>query len=383
MTHLRFGLMSLLLLGGLWRFAHGGFSICLPVLAVPALVLVLDALGAEERTVPSALLPWALNGWLFLTLPLILLQHAVLWWLAGTEDPAGLGAWVFRLLGQDLAAARAATRPWHWPGALAGCALLTAAAATTVGHELVHRTLKPLHMVWGRWLLAFTFDTGFAIEHVHGHHARVSTLEDPASARRGENVYGFLLRSTWGQLRSAWELECRRLQRRGLARFTWRNRFLRGWPMSAALAVLAWVIGGPRALLFFVLSGILGKAVLEAINFVEHYGLVRLPGSRVEPRHSWNSNAWLSSTVLYNLTRHSDHHAEGGKPYWRLQPLPEAPMLPFGYMAMLLLALVPPLFRRLMVPRLRDWDASHASPEECALAEAETRRSGWTELLRG
>lgn len=383
MTHLRFGFMSLLLLGGTWRFAHGGASICLPILAVPALVLLLDALGAEERTVPSAPWPWVLNGWLFLTLPLMLLQHAVLWWLAGTADPFGLGESVYRLLGQDLAAARAATRPWHWLGALPGCALLTAAAATTVGHELVHRTLKPLHMAWGRWLLAFTFDTSFAIEHVHGHHARVSTFEDPASARRGETVYGFLFRSTWGQLRSAWQLERRRLERKGLPAFSWHNRFLRGWPMSAALASLAWALGGPRALLFFVLSGILGKAVLETINFVEHYGLVRLPGSRVEPRHSWNSNAWLSSTVLYNLTRHSDHHAEGGKPYWRLQPMPDAPMLPFGYMAMLLLAMVPPLFRALMAPRLRDWDAGHASPDERALADTETRRSGWTELLRG
>ena len=90
-----------------------------------------------------------------------------------------------------------------------------AAAGTTVGHELVHRTRQPLHLVWGRWLLGLTFDASFAIEHVHGHHAKVSTFEDPASARRGEGVYGFILRSTRGQLRSAWRIEGERLARKG------------------------------------------------------------------------------------------------------------------------------------------------------------------------
>jgi alkane 1-monooxygenase len=147
--------------------------------------------------------------------------------------------------------------------------------------------------------------------------------------------------------------------------------------MTLALLAAAFAIGQWPAVFFFTLSGLLGKAVLESVNYLEHYGLVRLPGTKVEPRHSWNSNAWMSSTVLYNLTRHSDHHAEGSKPFWRLRPMPEAPTLPTGYMGMILLALVPPLFRRAMEPRLRAWDARHASDAERALAQQESQRAGW------
>ncbi len=203
MIHLRFGFMSLLLGLSAWRFAHGGVHLWAPILALPVLVVLLDALGPGDRSTPDAPVAGVLDAWLFLTLPLLLAQHLVLWSLAGGGDPFGLGAALFRILGQDLAAARAATLPWHWAGAVLGSALLTAAGGTTVGHELVHRTLRPFSLAWGRWLLAFTFDAAFAIEHVHGHHARVSTFEDPASARRGEAVYGFAFRSSWGQVRSA------------------------------------------------------------------------------------------------------------------------------------------------------------------------------------
>ncbi len=378
MPRLRFGLMSLLLLAATWRFTRGGAWMWAPLLVSSVLVALVDTVGPDEITDLSTTPPRWLNAWLFLTLPLLLGMHAVLWWMAGTGDALGLGAGLLRLGGPDLAAARAATGPWSWLGAVLGCGFLTAAAGTTVGHELVHRTRQPLHLVWGRWLLGLTFDASFAIEHVYGHHAKVATFEDPASARRGERVYGFILRSTVGQVRSAWAIERERLRRKGHGVWTSRNRFLRGWLFSAAWAGLAFILGGWRAVAFFVACGLWGKAILEIINYVEHYGLVRQPGTRVEPRHSWNSNAWMSSTVLYHLARHSDHHAEGGKPFWRLRPLPEAPMLPAGYMGMLLVALVPGLFERLMRPRLDAWDAHHADPTEQRIVAQENRRAGWS-----
>lgn len=373
--------MSLLLALATWRFIRGGAWMWAPFLVSSVLVALIDTLGPDEASDLSGASPRWLNAWLFLTLPLLAVMHGALWWMAGTGDALGLGAALARAGGPDLAAARAASGPWSWLGAVLGCGFLTAAAGTTVGHELVHRTRQPLHLVWGRWLLALTFDASFAIEHVHGHHAKVATFEDPASARRGERVYGFILRSTWGQLRSAWRLERERLARKGLQLWSPHNRFLRGWLFSVAWAALAFTLGGARAVAFFVACGLWGKAILEIINFIEHYGLVRLPGTRVEPRHSWNSNAWMSSTVLYHLSRHSDHHAEGGKPFWRLRPLPEAPMLPAGYMGMLLVALVPPLYERLMRPRLAAWDQGQASGAELALARQESLRVGWQSSL--
>lgn len=377
MPRLRFGLMTLLLLAATGRFSQGGGWMWAPLLVSSVLVALIDTVGPEETTDLSPTPPRWLNVWLFLTLPLLAVMHGTLWWLLGTGDPLGLGAALLRLGGPDLFAARAASGPWAWLGALLSCGFLTAAAGTTVGHELVHRTRQPLHLVWGRWLLALTFDASFAIEHVYGHHAKVATFEDPASARRGERVFGFILRSTWGQLQGAWHLESERLRRRHQGTWTVHNRFLRGWLFSAAWAGLAYALGGGRAVAFFVACGLWGKAILEVINYVEHYGLVRLPGTRVEPRHSWNSNAWMSSTVLYHLTRHSDHHAEGGKPFWRLRPLPDAPMLPAGYMGMLIVALVPPWFEHLMRPRLAAWDAHHADDAEGLIADQENLRAGW------
>ncbi len=377
MARLRFGLMTLLLLAATWRFTRGGGWMWAPLLVSGLLVALADTLGPDETSDLTAAPPWALNPWLFLTLPILLVMHALLWWMAGSGDAMRLGGRLLGIGGPDLFAARLATGPWSWLGAVLSCGFLTAAAGTTAGHELVHRTRQPFHRVWGRWLLGLTFDASFAIEHVYGHHAKVSTFEDPASARRGERVYGFILRSTLGQLRSAWKLEGERLARKGQPTWSRHNRFLQGWGFSAAWMGLAFLLGGWRALGFFTATALWGKAVLEIINFIEHYGLVRLPGSRVEPRHSWNSNAWMSSTILYHLTRHSDHHAEGGKPYWRLRPLPDAPMLPAGYMGMLVVALVPPWFEGLMKPRLAAWDLRHASGEEQIRAREENLRAGW------
>ena len=378
MARFRFGLMSLLLLAATWRFTRGGAWMWAPILVSTTLVALADTIGPDETSDLSTVRPWLLNAWLFLTLPILLVMHSALWWLAGSGDALGLGAFLLRIGGPDLFAARLASGPWSWLGAVLGCGFLTAAAGTTVGHELVHRTRQPLHLIWGRWLLALTFDASFAIEHVYGHHAKVATFEDPASARRGERVYGFILRSTLGQLRSAWWIERERLVRKQQAVWSGHNRFLRGWLMTAAWMGLAYGLGGGRALAFFVAAGLWGKAILEIINFIEHYGLIRLPGTRVEPRHSWNSNAWMSSTILYHLTRHSDHHAEGAKPFWRLRPLPAAPMLPAGYMGMLVVALVPPWYQRLMRPRLADWDARHADESEQRAAASEDLRAGWT-----
>lgn len=377
MGHARFFLMSAELIGGTACFLAGGLWITVPFVFLSLFVVGLDALLGNDASTLETPHPFLLNLLLFSTLPLVLAMCVVLWWMVGTGDPLGAASWIQRQTGYDPFAARAAIYSWYWLPAMLGGGLLLSASATNVGHELSHRTRSPFSMGWARWLLAFSGDASFSIEHVHGHHARLCTLEDPASARRGERVFGFILRSTIGQWLSAWELECARLRRKGHSAWGWRNRFFRGVLMTLLLMTLAYGVGGARALLLFVLVAIIAKAFLEAINFVEHYGLARVPGTKVEPRHSWNSNAAMSGWTLYNLVRHSDHHAEGSKPFWRLRPLPGAPMLPFGYMTMLVIAFVPPLFRKLMIPRLKAWDDQHATPAERQLALEASR--GWME----
>ena len=148
--------------------------------------------------------------------------------------------------------------------------------------------------------------------------------------------------------------------------------------MSAAIVgAVRLAAGGASAVIVFVLSALAGRSVLEAVNYFEHYGLVRDPDQPVEPRHSWNSNKRLSNVVLFNLARHSHHHAEGDAQFWQLRSYRDAPTLPYGYLTcMLLVYLVPGWYRNRMTPLLLDWDRRYASAGERRLAAAANRASG-------
>jgi alkane 1-monooxygenase len=260
--------------------------------------------------------------------------------------------------------------------------LMIGTIGTIVAHELVHRAWDPVSMQLGRWLLAFSFDTAFAIEHVHGHHRRVCTPADPATAPRGRSAWAHILVSTWQGQRSAWHIECARLRRHGHRVLSLRNAMITGALMSATLVAAAWAMGGAAAVLFFVCAGLWGKALLEIVNYMEHYGLVRDPAGPVQPRHSWNTNRALSCWALFNLPRHAHHHARGSVPFHALQPMPEAPAMLGGYMFTLLVAMLPPLWHRWMTPRLLQWDAQHANAAERELARQANARSGLSALAR-
>jgi ferredoxin len=360
----------------------GGHLVTAGLLAVLAFYLVGDALAGDDTSTPRFGHPGLLTAQLWLALPLLLLVVFAALWGVSPGDPLGFGTWLGQLTGHDLLAARDGAAPGHLVSAWILTGLMIGMAGTIPAHELTHRTWDPVSMWIGRWLLAFSFDTTFAIEHVYGHHRYVSTEEDPATAPRGRSVYAHILHSTIRGNASAWRIERRRLARRGLALLGWHNAVLRGQAMSLALVGAAWALGGWRAALFFTLSGAWGKALLEIVNYMEHYGMVRDPRSPVRPRHSWNTNRRLSSWTLFNLTRHSHHHAQGEVPYQDLKPLPRAPMMINGYLTTIVVALIPPLWHRLMTPRVLAWDRDHASEDERRLAAAANARSGLPALAR-
>jgi alkane 1-monooxygenase len=226
-------------------------------------------------------------------------------------------------------------------------------------HELGHKK-ESIERWLAKVALAQSFYGHFYIEHNRGHHVRVATPDDPASSRVGETFYRFWPRTVAGSLSSAWRLEARRLRRGGGSAWTWRNDVLNAWAMSALLwtAVVVWL--GPQVLPYLALQAFVALTLLEAVNYLEHYGMLRrrvgAPGherwERVEPRHSWNSNNVATNVLLYHLQRHSDHHANPTRRYQTLRDLDGAPALPTGYAGMILLALVPPLWRRVMDPRV-------------------------------
>jgi fatty acid desaturase len=152
--------------------------------------------------------------------------------------------------------------------------------------------------------------------------------------------------------------------------------------MSAVLVAIAYWMAGWIGVLGFTGSALFGKSLLEIVNYMEHYGMVRAPDQAVQLRHSWNTNARMSSWAMFNLSRHSHHHAQGEVPYQNLMPLPEAPTMVAGYLSTILLTLLPPLWQRIMVPKIVEWDRHYATPEERVLALRANQKSGLKALRR-
>ncbi|MDR6909633.1 alkane 1-monooxygenase [Rhodococcus fascians] len=226
-------------------------------------------------------------------------------------------------------------------------------------HELGHKRENV-----ERWLskvtLAQTLYGHFYVEHNHGHHLRVATPEDPASAKFGESFWKFLPRTMFHGLHSAWDLETRRLARSGSSPWTLRNNLFNAAAMSivlfgALIAVFGWIV-----LPYLLIQAAIAIVLYEAANYLEHYGLMRTrrpDGRYAKPSHrdSWNSDHLWSNLFLYHLQRHSDHHANPVRRYQALRTVDESPQLPAGYAVMIFCAMVPPLWRKVMDQRLMDF----------------------------
>ena len=234
-------------------------------------------------------------------------------------------------------------------GGIAGVAINTA-------HELGHQRARAERRL-SKVALAQTGYGHFYVEHNRGHHSRVATPEDPASARLGETLYAFVFRSAWGGLRSAWRLERKRLNRRGKSTWSLHNDVLNSWLITVILFSVLVAVFGLHVLFWLIGQAIVGICLLESINYLEHYGLRRQKRrdghyEQVRPAHSWNSNSVISNVFLFHLQRHSDHHANPHRRFQALCHADEAPQLPSGYATMVMLAMVPPLWRRVMDPRV-------------------------------
>ena len=266
----------------------------------------------------------------------VLIQYGIFIW--GFAMIAGGGLNWFEQLGLAVSV-----------GGVSGVSINTA-------HELGHKT-DPFERWLAKIALAPVAYGHFFVEHNRGHHVRVATPPDPASARFGETFWEFLPRTVIGSVKSAWDIETTRLARSGKGPWTWQNDNLQAWAMTVVLygALLAWL--GWIIVPFLVVQAVYGFSLLESVNYLEHYGLCRqkLPDGRYErcqPHHSWNSNHVVTNLFLYQLQRHSDHHAYPTRSYQSLRHFDDCPQLPSGYASMILLAYVPPLWFRLMDPKV-------------------------------
>lgn len=231
---------------------------------------------------------------------------------------------------------------WQPVGLALSIGLVTGALGITTAHELGHKRSR-LERWLARVLLVTVSYGHFTVEHNRGHHVRVATPEDPASARYGEGFWRFLPRTLVFSFVHSWQLD--------------RRYVLAASAVTIGIAAALGLAFGPLATAFFFGQSAMAVLLLEAVNYVQHYGLSRkrLPDGkyeRVTERHAWEANEWLTNCFLIHLQRHADHHLEPGRAYPALQPHAESPKLPTGYAGMLPLALVPPLWFAVMNPRV-------------------------------
>lgn len=246
-------------------------------------------------------------------------------------------------------------------------ALSTGGVGITVAHELGHKKSK-LERFYSKVLLMTVSYMHFYIEHNKGHHVKVSTPEDPATSRENESFYAFWWRSITKGYLSAWTIENKRLKRKGIPKWSMHNQMivftilpvLFAFSLTVGISLLVGKLTW-MPLVFFFLQSVLAFSLLEAVNYVEHYGLRRKKidedrYERVAPHHSWNANQIMSNFFLFKLQRHSDHHFNAIKRYQVLDNYEKAPQLPAGYPSMILLAHFPPLWFRVMNPKLKAWN---------------------------
>lgn len=247
--------------------------------------------------------------------------------------------------------------------------IITGAIGITFAHELMHKKTK-----LERWLadilMGLVMYGHFRTEHLNIHHRYVGTPKDAATAKFNENIFIFLTRVIPGCFCSAWNEEKTRLKKTGKRTYSLQNPFWQYSGLAVTFTSVAALVGGTAGILFFVTQAVVAIIHLELANYIEHYGLQRRETSlgRYEPtrpHHSWNSNEKASNWLLINLQLHSDHHAKSNKDFLNLKNLSssQAPQLPFGYPVMIILSLIPPIWFKIMNPRVAVWKKQFDKPQ--------------------
>lgn len=242
-------------------------------------------------------------------------------------------------------------------GRILSMGLICGGFGINIAHELGHRTNK-IEQFLSKVLLIPSLYMHFFIEHNRGHHKKVSTKEDPSSARFGENIFSFWFRAVTTGYLSAWKLEKVKLERNGKSFFSLYNEMIIFQIVQFIFIYIIYYFFGPFITGYFLICSVIGFLTLETVNYIEHYGLERTKNKngkyeRVKPFHSWNSNHPIGRIMLFELSRHSDHHFNASRKYQILKNHDNSPEMPTGYPGMMILALFPPLWFYVMNNKIK------------------------------
>ena len=376
MKYLKYYISTLTLLIAIYVCSLGAFYPTIFFVCFSLFIILGDIIFKKDSIEGNYKYPLLLNLPMYINFPLLLFLVFMTVFSLGNNPSLVLVNWFNSYFNIDILHIRNSMHAIDGFFLVALTSLLIGIMGTVPGHELVHRKANKIDMLMGNWLLAISWDCAFAVEHVYGHHKNVGLQSDPATAKRGENIYAFILRAIAKEQMGAWQIENARLRINGNNIFSFNNRMLIGYVRSLFITGMAYVISGIGGMLIFLLCSFIAKSLLEVINYTEHYGLVRVEGQPVKPHHSWNTNSVISSIYLYNVTRHSSHHEKSHLKYWELKPYVNAPTMPQGYLSMLYMAIfLPVLFHKVMVKKLIDWDNNYANAEERKLSNIQNQNS--------
>ena len=326
--------------GGIWTF----FSVFYAFFMIPVLELVLP--GTEENF-SKADEEVIKKDW----------HYDVIIWAVVPVQLAMMAFFFYRIGQSDLL--------WYETvGLIVSFGISCGVFGINVAHELGHRNTKHEQFM-SKILLWTTMYMHFFIEHNRGHHKNVSTDEDPASSRYGETIYAFYIRTVRDSWLSAWHIETERLKKAGQAFWSIHNEMLVYQIIQATTVAIVLIALGWKVTLYYLIAAFGGALLLETVNYVEHYGLRRkkIDGEyyeKVLPIHSWNSNHPIGRLMLFELTRHSDHHYMASRKYQVLRHFDQSPQMPTGYPGMMILALVPPLWFAVMHKQIAKYKATEA-----------------------
>ncbi len=357
LDYLKYSFSSLMIVACAYGLLVGGTYSWLG-LVVLAGVLFFDAFLEPDHSIRDQRYPWLYDAIVSTVMTMgygLIFLYA---WLAGhghfTSTQSALGAFLSMMFTQFVVTAPAL-------------------------HEMFHR--ENLFLRWhGRIGQVMIFDPWREITHVVTHHMRVATPDDPDYARRGDTVYGHVVRSLYRQVIESYHLERTMWTKRGRAWWNPRN----GWVQRAAMLIvfssILFALGGLKGMLLAIGVCLAGpRAFLEVFNYCNHYGLISSTPGRFEKRHTWNHLTPFVRILALEITNHAGHHEDSYKPFYELVPDRTGPKQP-QFLLCVLLAFVPPLWFMAIKPLLADWDRRYATPQEREIARAENARAGWHDL---
>jgi alkane 1-monooxygenase len=361
--YIRYYIVTLMVLIGIAGFVLGGYGMYAGI-ATYVVLFVLAIFSGKDFKQRKKINPLIADIPLYLHIVLMFALFGAFAWRVGV----GIGV------------------PEGWPtvlaiiGGMAGLIWLSVAPNVPIAHELMHRRdgfSRGLAML----MCAFFADPNRDVPHLTVHHLDFDTPADGDTAYRGENAYAFMWRCTVHNYQMLWTNEKKRRAALGAPFFSMKNMIIWEILLTALIPLGAFFLGGWQAAALVFATQILGKFILEALNYLQHYGLIRVPGAPVEVQHTWNHLNWWDRVVGFEITNHIDHHRDGFMRFDELRPHPDAPQMPNIFLCAIS-AFIPPLwFKAIAMPRLKHWDLHFANPAERVVAREANRRAGWPDWV--